>query len=195
MRARSVIHLWRTLCILAFAFLGAGILACANRENLLLPHEYRSPIHRFTFRYGEQWNLRTEVPEPGVEVMLVCADSLCGLGSNITFGVMYDAETAHLSQEQILSMANSQLLTRDIRNIPLVSSITIHDEGETQLGTQRAYQVWLTISFINNEERLRKMYLTFKDGYWYNVAVHADPDSFELAMTASQFILKSFRLQ
>ncbi|ODS29725.1 MAG: hypothetical protein SCARUB_05170 [Candidatus Scalindua rubra] len=170
-------------------------LGCGNPQEVLQPNEYHSQNNQFLFRYGKHWDLKTNVPEPGLEVMLICADSLCGFGTNITFGILYDEVTTTLSQKKVLSIANSRQITTNILNNPLVTSVIVKNEGKTRLGNQPAYQVVMTVKYINGNERVRHSFITFSVGYWYNVSINADPYNYTVAMTTAQSVLDSFRLQ
>lgn len=187
-------NLCKTIFQLSFVLHIVTNLACENRQDLLLAKEYQSKLHRFSFRFGEQWNIRKNVPEPGVEVILVNTDSLRGNVSTITFAVLFDVETANLSSQKVLSTTNSRLLTKNIWKLPTVSFITIHEEGKTRLGNQQAYQVKMTIEFTNGKERIRHMFFTFSDGYFYNVSISADPKNYTAIMKTAKGVLKSFRL-
>lgn len=180
------------LAVLAMLVGPVGMTSAGTSDDTP-PHtkEYRSNSGRYSMRYGNGWSL-TSTPEPGVDAMLVCNANFCGEGSSITFGVRYDPQTSATPANQILSLANSNLLTAQVRGSPLVSSVTIHEEGRTRLGALPAYQVRMTVRFVNGLVRIRHTFFTFSRGYWYNISLHADPEKYEMASKASQQVLSTF---
>ena len=133
--------------------------------------------------------------EPGVDMALECAAEECGVGSTITFGIRYDSRLTSTSTDAVLSTVNSQLLTAQFGNSPLVSSFQVHEEGETKLGALPAYQVRMTLRLANGLVRVRHTFFTFARGYYYNESLHADPEKYQSARRSAQHILTTFSLR
>jgi hypothetical protein len=183
-----------TMFVQCSAELPAGAGGASADEVETTSTEYKSSSGHYSIRYGSAWSVSTGVREPGVDMALLCTARECGGGSTISFGVRYDPQAASASTDQMLSLANSKILTAQVRNSPLVSSVEVHEEGKATLGALPAYHVRMTVRFFDGRTRIRHSFFTVSRGYWYNVSLHADPEKYNSARSSAQQVLSTFSL-
>jgi hypothetical protein len=125
----TVQSLGRAIFVAAVALLIAAT-DCKATEG------YSSPSNRFSVTYNAPWS-RVSLPDPTAELFIACDSSTCGPGALISFGVFFAGNLKEAKLADFLKIAKGDVILTNIKASPLVSKVTIVQEGRTRMVIQR----------------------------------------------------------
>lgn len=153
--------------------------------------DYQSSKNRFAIKYDSEWKTTTS-PDTTIEIALVPNTSAISSTAFLSVGAIYDQSLSGITTEEFVKAATGEIITRQIKKMPIVSDFKVIREGKAKLGDVSAYEVLMSYTTPSGA-RYRHTFVTFNKGYMYNASFHSTPESFKSDFEIAKKVFKTFK--